>query len=308
MSKNIITVTLSGILPRVSAFIDGFKDDDVELEVKKDLTQGDLEEYEVNLSYDSDKVEDPIIVLKKSLPDTINLMNTATQSRYYGMNEDLINLKDSIPTDYLSFDYYPDRLKILGKDLYSAINIIRAEKEVESDSVYVNAFLDIAHLLLFEQQPYTKYSMRNERDVLNLYTLACQDLMREGNTQGIILVNVLNLALNAMFSSVHRGKVKISEKIVNPNKFSIQKYLRDSQYDYNKVIMTNRVEYYDDNTYPKSSFFIKEVNKKLDNVSDKGVDFIESLYHDALNELANVKDDDVVNSVDRTWELYKIGL
>lgn len=307
MSKNIITVTLSGILPRVSAFIDGFKDDDVELEVKKDLTQGDLEEYEVNLSYDSDKVEDPIIVLKKSLPDTINLMNTATQSRYYGMNEDLINLKDSIPTDYLSFDYYPDRLKILGKDLYSAINIIRAEKEVESDSVYVNAFLDIAHLLLFEQQPYTKYSMRNERDVLNLYTLACQDLMREGNTQGIILVNVLNLALNAMFSSVHRGKVKISEKIVNPNKFSIQKYLRDSQYDYDKVVMTNRVEYYDGN-YPKSSFFIKEVNKKLDNVSDKGVDFIESLYHDALNELANVKDDDVVNSVDRTWELYKIGL
>lgn len=307
MSKNIITVTLSGILPRVSAFIDGFKDDDVELEVKKDLTQGDLEEYEVNLSYDSDKVEDPIIVLKKSLPDTINLMNTATQSRYYGMNEDLINLKDSIPTDYLSFDYYPDRLKILGKDLYSAINIIRAEKQVESDSVYVNAFLDIAHLLLFEQQPYTKYSMRNERDVLNLYTLACQDLMREGNTQGIILVNVLNLALNAMFSSVHRGKVKISEKIVNPNKFSIQKYLRDSQYDYDKVVMTNRVEYYDGN-YPKSSFFIKEVNKKLDNVSDKGVDFIESLYHDALNELANVKDDDVVNSVDRTWELYKIGL
>lgn len=307
MSKNIITVTLSGILPRVSAFIDGFKDDDVELEVKKDLTQGDLEEYEVDLSYDSDKVEDPIIVLKKSLPDTINLMNTATQSRYYGMNEDLINLKDSIPTDYLSFDYYPDRLKILGKDLYSAINIIRAEKEVESDSVYVNAFLDIAHLLLFEQQPYTKYSMRNERDVLNLYTLACQDLMREGNTQGIILVNVLNLALNAMFSSVHRGKVKISEKIVNPNKFSIQKYLRDSQYDYDKVVMTNRVEYYDGN-YPKSSFFIKEVNKKLDNVSDKGVDFIESLYHDALNELANVKDDDVVNSVDRTWELYKIGL
>lgn len=307
MSKNIITVTLSGILPRVSAFIDGFKDDDVELEVKKDLTQGDLEEYEVNLSYDSDKVEDPIIVLKKSLPDTINLMNTATQSRYYGMNEDLINLKDSIPTDYLSFDYYPDRLKILGKDLYSAINIIRAEKEVESDSVYVNAFLDIAHLLLFEQQPYTKYSMRNERDVLNLYTLACQDLMREGNTQGIILVNVLNLALNAMFSSVHRGKVKISEKIVNPNKFSIQKYLRDSQYDYDKVVMTNRVEYYDGN-YPKSSFFIKEVNKKLDNVSDKGVDFIESLYHDALNELANVNDDDVVNSVDRTWELYKIGL
>lgn len=307
MSKNIITVTLSGILPRVSAFIDGFKDDDVELEVKKDLTQGDLEEYEVNLSYDSDKVEDPIIVLKKSLPDTINLMNTATQSRYYGMNEDLINLKDSIPTDYLSFDYYPDRLKILGKDLYSAINIIRAEKEVESDSVYVNAFLDIAHLLLFEQQPYTKYSMRNERDVLNLYTLACQDLMREGNTQGIILVNVLNLALNAMFSSVHRGKVKISEKIVNPNKFSIQKYLRDSQYDYDKVVMTNRVEFYDGN-YPKSSFFIKEVNKKLDNVSDKGVDFIESLYHDALNELANVKDDDVVNSVDRTWELYKIGL
>lgn len=307
MNKNIITVTLSGILPRVSAFIDGFKDDDVELEVKKDLTQGDLEEYEVNLSYDSDKVEDPIIVLKKSLPDTINLMNTATQSRYYGMNEDLINLKDSIPTDYLSFDYYPDRLKILGKDLYSAINIIRAEKEVESDSVYVNAFLDIAHLLLFEQQPYTKYSMRNERDVLNLYTLACQDLMREGNTQGIILVNVLNLALNAMFSSVHRGKVKISEKIVNPNKFSIQKYLRDSQYDYDKVVMTNRVEYYDGN-YPKSSFFIKEVNKKLDNVSDKGVDFIESLYHDALNELANVKDDDVVNSVDRTWELYKIGL
>jgi hypothetical protein len=307
MSKNIITVTLSGILPRVSAFIDGFKDDDVELEVKKDLTQGDLEEYEVNLSYDSDKVEDPIIVLKKSLPDTINLMNTATQSRYYGMNEDLINLKDSIPTDYLSFDYYPDRLKILGKDLYSAINIIRAEKEVESDSVYVNAFLDIARLLLFEQQPYTKYSMRNERDVLNLYTLACQDLMREGNTQGIILVNVLNLALNAMFSSVHRGKVKISEKIVNPNKFSIQKYLRDSQYDYDKVVMTNRVEFYDGN-YPKSSFFIKEVNKKLDNVSDKGVDFIESLYHDALNELANVKDDDVVNSVDRTWELYKIGL
>ena len=307
MSKNIITVTLSGILPRVSAFIDGFKDDDVELEVKKDLTQGDLEEYEVNLSYDSDKVEDPIIVLKKSLPDTINLMNTATQSRYYGMNEDLINLKDSIPTDYLSFDYYPDRLKILGKDLYSAINIIRAEKEVESDSVYVNAFLDIAHLLLFEQHPYTKYSMRNERDVLNLYTLACQDLMREGNTKGIILVNVLNLALNAMFSSVHRGKVKISEKIVNPNKFSIQKYLRDSQYDYDKVVMTNRVEYYDGN-YPKSSFFIKEVNKKLDNVSDKGVDFIESLYHDALNELANVKDDDVVNSVDRTWELYKIGL
>lgn len=307
MSKNIITVTLSGILPRVSAFIDGFKDDDVELEVKKDLTQGDLEEYEVNLSYDSDKVEDPIIVLKKSLPDTINLMNTATQSRYYGMNEDLINLKDSIPTDYLSFDYYPDRLKILGKDLYSAINIIRAEKQVESDSVYVNAFLDIARLLLFEQQPYTKYSMRNERDVLNLYTLACQDLMREGNTQGIILVNVLNLALNAMFSSVHRGKVKISEKIVNPNKFSIQKYLRDSQYDYDKVVMTNRVEYYDGN-YPKSSFFIKEVNKKLDNVSDKGVDFIESLYHDALNELANVKDDDVVNSVDRTWELYKIGL
>nr|DAF55092.1 MAG TPA: hypothetical protein [Siphoviridae sp. ctDOT22] len=307
MSKNIITVTLSGILPRVSAFIDGFKDDDVELEVKKDLTQGDLEEYEVNLSYDSDKVEDPIIVLKKSLPDTINLMNTATQSRYYGMNEDLINLKDSIPTDYLSFDYYPDRLKILGKDLYSAINIIRAEKEVESDSVYVNAFLDIAHLLLFEQQPYTKYSMRNERDVLNLYTLACQDLMREGNTQGIILVNVLNLALNAMFSSVHRGKVKISEKIVNPNKFSIQKYLRDSQYDYDKVVMTNRVEFYDGN-YPKSSFFIKEVNKKLDNVSDKGVDFIESLYHDALNEIANVKDDDVVNSVDRTWELYKIGL
>lgn len=307
MSKNIITVTLSGILPRVSAFIDGFKDDDVELEVKKDLTQGDLEEYEVNLSYDSDKVEDPIIVLKKSLPDTINLMNTATQSRYYGMNEDLINLKDSIPTDYLSFDYYPDRLKILGKDLYSAINIIRAEKQVESDSVYVNAFLDIAHLLLFEQQPYTKYSMRNERDVLNLYTLACQDLMREGNTQGIILVNILNLALNAMFSSVHRGKVKISEKIVNPNKFSIQKYLRDSQYDYDKVVMTNRVEYYDGN-YPKSSFFIKEVNKKLDNVSDKGVDFIESLYHDALNELANVKDDDVVNSVDRTWELYKIGL
>lgn len=307
MSKNIITVTLSGILPRVSAFIDGFKDDDVELEVKKDLTQGDLEEYEVNLSYDSDKVEDPIIVLKKSLPDTINLMNTATQSRYYGMNEDLINLKDSIPTDYLSFDYYPDRLKILGKDLYSAINIIRAEKEVDSDSVYVNAFLDIAHLLLFEQQPYTKYSMRNERDVLNLYTLACQDLMREGNTQGIILVNVLNLALNAMFSSVHRGKVKISEKIVNPNKFSIQKYLRDSQYDYDKVVMTNRVEFYDGN-YPKSSFFIKEVNKKLDNVSDKGVDFIESLYHDALNELANVKDDDVVNSVDRTWELYKIGL
>lgn len=307
MSKNIITVTLSGILPRVSAFIDGFKDDDVELEVKKDLTQGDLEEYEVNLSYDSDKVEDPIIVLKKSLPDTINLMNTATQSRYYGMNEDLINLKDSIPTDYLSFDYYPDRVKILGKDLYSAINIIRAEKEVESDSVYVNAFLDIAHLLLFEQQPYTKYSMRNERDVLNLYTLACQDLMREGNTQGIILVNVLNLALNAMFSSVHRGKVKISEKIVNPNKFSIQKYLRDSQYDYDKVVMTNRVEFYDGN-YPKSSFFIKEVNKKLDNVSDKGVDFIESLYHDALNELANVKDDDVVNSVDRTWELYKIGL
>lgn len=307
MSKNIITVTLSGILPRVSAFIDGFKDDDVELEVKKDLTQGDLEEYEVNLSYDSDKVEDPIIVLKKSLPDTINLMNTATQSRYYGMNEDLINLKDSIPTDYLSFDYYPDRLKILGKDLYSAINIIRAEKEVESDSVYVNAFLDIAHLLLFEQQPYTKYSMRNERDVLNLYSLACQDLMREGNTQGIILVNVLNLALNAMFSSVHRGKVKISEKIVNPNKFSIQKYLRDSQYDYDKVVMTNRVEFYDGN-YPKSSFFIKEVNKKLDNVSDKGVDFIESLYHDALNELANVKDDDVVNSVDRTWELYKIGL
>lgn len=307
MSKNIITVTLSGILPRVSAFIDGFKDDDVELEVKKDLTQGDLEEYEVNLSYDSDKVEDPIIVLKKSLPDNINLVNTATQSRYYGMNEDLINLKDSIPTDYLSFDYYPDRLKILGKDLYSAINIIRAEKEVESDSVYVNAFLDIAHLLLFEQQPYTKYSMRNERDVLNLYTLACQDLMREGDTQGIILVNVLNLALNAMFSSVHRGKVKISEKIVNPNKFSIQKYLRDSQYDYDKVVMTNRVEYYDGN-YPKSSFFIKEVNKKLDNVSDKGVDFIESLYHDALNELANVKDDDVVNSVDRTWELYKIGL
>lgn len=307
MSKNIITVTLSGILPRVSAFIDGFKDDDVELEVKKDLTQGDLEEYEVNLSYDSDKVEDPIIVLKKSLPDTINLMNTATQSRYYGMNEDLINLKDSIPTDYLSFDYYPDRLKILGKDLYSAINIIRAEKEVESDSVYVNAFLDIARLLLFEQQPYTKYSMRNERDVLNLYTLACQDLMREGNTQGIILINVLNLALNAMFSSVHRGKVKISEKIVNPNKFSIHKYLRDSQYDYDKVVMTNRVEYYDGN-YPKSSFFIKEVNKKLDNVSDKGVDFIESLYHDALNELANVKDDDVVNSVDRTWELYKIGL
>ena len=307
MSKNIITVTLSGILPRVSAFIDGFKDDDVELEVKKDLTQGDLEEYEVNLSYDSDKVEDPIIVLKKSLPDTINLMNTATQSRYYGMNEDLINLKDSIPTDYLSFDYYPDRLKILGKDLYSAINIIRAEKQVESDSVYVNAFLDIARLLLFEQQPYTKYSMRNERDVLNLYTLACQDLMREGNTQGIILVNVLNLALNAMFSSVHRGKVKISEKIVNPNKFSIQKYLRDSQYDYDKVVMTNRVEFYDGD-YPKSSFFIKEVNKKLDNVSDKGVDFIESLYHDALNELANVKDDDVVNSVDRTWELYKIGL
>lgn len=308
MSKNIITVTLSGILPRVSAFIDGFKDDDVELEVKKDLTQGDLEEYEVNLSYDSDKVEDPIIVLKKSLPDTINLMNTATQSRYYGMNEDLINLKDSIPTDYLSFDYYPDRLKILGKDLYSAINIIRAEKQVDSDSVYVNAFLDIAHLLLFEQQPYTKYSMRNERDVLNLYTLACQDLMREGNTQGIILVNVLNLALNAMFSSVHRGKVKISEKIVNPNKFSIQKYLRDSQYDYDKVVMTNRVEYYDGN-YPKSSFFIKEVNKKLDNVSDKGVDFIESLYHDALNELANVKDDDdMVSSVDRTWELYKIGL
>jgi hypothetical protein len=307
MSKNIITVTLSGILPRVSAFIDGFKDDDVELEVKKDLTQGDLEEYEVNLSYDSDKVEDPIIVLKKSLPDTINLMNTATQSRYYGMNEDLINLKDSIPTDYLSFDYYPDRLKILGKDLYSAINIIRAEKQVESDSVYVNAFLDIAHLLLFEQQPYTKYSMRNERDVLNLYTLACQDLMREGNTQGIVLINVLNLALNAMFSSVHRGKVKISEKIVNPNKFSIQKYLRDSQYDYDKVVMTNRVEFYDGN-YPKSSFFIKEVNKKLDNVSDKGVDFIESLYHDALNELANVKDDDVVNSVDRTWELYKIGL
>ena len=308
MSKNIITVTLSGNLPRVSAFIDSFKDDDVELEVKKDLTQGDLEEYEVNLSYDSDKVEDPIIVLKKSLPDTINLMNTATQSRYYGMNEDLINLKDSIPTDYLSFDYYPDRLKILGKDLYSAINIIRAEKEVESDSVYVNAFLDIAHLLLFEQQPYTKYSMRNERDVLNLYTLACQDLMREGNTQGIILVNVLNLALNAMFSSVHRGKVKISEKIVNPNKFSIQKYLRDSQYDYDKVVMTNRVEFYDGN-YPKSSFFIKEVNKKLDNVSDKGVDFIESLYHDALNELANVNDDDeMVNSVDRTWELYKIGL
>lgn len=308
MSKNIITVTLSGILPRVSAFIDGFKDDDVELEVKKDLTQGDLEEYEVNLSYDSDKVEDPIIVLKKSLPDTINLMNTATQSRYYGMNEDLINLKDSIPTDYLSFDYYPDRLKILGKDLYSAINIIRAEKEVESDSVYVNAFLDIAHLLLFEQQPYTKYSMRNERDVLNLYTLACQDLMREGNNQGIVLINVLNLALNAMFSSVHRGKVKISEKIVNPNKFSIQKYLRDSQYDYDKVIMTNRVEFYDGN-YPKSSFFIKEVNKKLDNVSDKGVDFIESLYHDALNELANVKDDDdMVSSVDRTWELYKIGL
>lgn len=308
MSKNIITVTLSGILPRVSAFIDGFKDDDVELEVKKDLTQGDLEEYEVNLSYDSDKVEDPIIVLKKSLPDTINLMNTATQSRYYGMNEDLINLKDSIPTDYLSFDYYPDRLKILGKDLYSAINIIRAEKEVESDSVYVNAFLDIARLLLFEQQPYTKYSMRNERDVLNLYTLACQDLMREGNTQGIVLINVLNLALNAMFSSVHRGKVKISEKIVNPNKFSIQKYLRDSQYDYDKVVMTNRVEYYDGN-YPKSSFFIKEVNKKLDNVSDKGVDFIESLYHDALNELANVKDDDdMVSSVDRTWELYKIGL
>ena len=308
MSKNIITVTLSGNLPRVSAFIDSFKDDDVELEVKKDLTQGDLEEYEVNLSYDSDKVEDPIIVLKKSLPDTINLMNTATQSRYYGMNEDLINLKDSIPTDYLSFDYYPDRLKILGKDLYSVINIIRAEKEVESDSVYVNAFLDIAHLLLFEQQPYTKYSMRNERDVLNLYTLACQDLMREGNTQGIILVNVLNLALNAMFSSVHRGKVKISEKIVNPNKFSIQKYLRDSQYDYDKVVMTNRVEFYDGN-YPKSSFFIKEVNKKLDNVSDKGVDFIESLYHDALNELANVNDDDeMVNSVDRTWELYKIGL
>lgn len=308
MSKNIITVTLSGNLPRVSAFIDSFKDDDVELEVKKDLTQGDLEEYEVNLSYDSDKVEDPIIVLKKSLPDTINLMNTATQSRYYGMNEDLINLKDSIPTDYLSFDYYPDRLKILGKDLYSAINIIRAEKEVESDSVYVNAFLDIAHLLLFEQQPYTKYSMRNERDVLNLYTLACQDLMREGNTQGIILVNVLNLALNAMFSSVHRGKVKISEKIVNPNKFSIQKYLRDSQYDYDKVVMTNRVEFYDGN-YPKSSFFIKEVNKKLDNVSDKGVDFIESLYHDALNELANVNDDDdIVSSVDRTWELYKIGL
>lgn len=308
MSKNIITVTLSGILPRVSAFIDGFKDDDVELEVKKDLTQGDLEEYEVNLSYDSDKVEDPIIVLKKSLPDKINLMNTATQSRYYGMNEDLINLKDSIPTDYLSFDYYPDRLKILGKDLYSAINIIRAEKEVESDSVYVNAFLDIARLLLFEQQPYTKYSMRNERDVLNLYTLACQDLMREGNTQGIVLINVLNLALNAMFSSVHRGKVKISEKIVNPNKFSIQKYLRDSQYDYDKVVMTNRVEFYDGN-YPKSSFFIKEVNKKLDNVSDKGVDFIESLYHDALNELANVNDDDeMVNSVDRTWELYKIGL
>lgn len=308
MSKNIITVTLSGNLPRVSAFIDSFKDNDVELEVKKDLTQGDLEEYEVNLSYDSDKVEDPIIVLKKSLPDTINLMNTATQSRYYGMNEDLINLKDSIPTDYLSFDYYPDRLKILGKDLYSAINIIRAEKEVESDSVYVNAFLDIAHLLLFEQQPYTKYSMRNERDVLNLYTLACQDLMREGNTQGIILINVLNLALNAMFSSVHRGKVKISEKIVNPNKFSIQKYLRDSQYDYDKVVMTNRVEFYDGN-YPKSSFFIKEVNKKLDNVSDKGVDFIESLYHDALNELANVNDDDeMVSSVDRTWELYKIGL
>ena len=308
MSKNIITVTLSGNLPRVSAFIDSFKDNDVELEVKKDLTQGDLEEYEVNLSYDSDKVEDPIIVLKKSLPDNINLMNTASQSRYYGMNEDLINLKDSIPTDYLSFDYYPDRLKILGKDLYSAINIIRTDKDVESDSVYVNAFLDIAHLLLFEQQPYTKYSMRNERDVLNLYTLACKDLMREGNTQGIILVNVLNLALNAMFSSVHRGKVKISEKIVNPNKFSIQKYLRDSQYDYDKVVMTNRVEFYDGN-YPKSSFFIKEVNKKLDNVSDKGVDFIESLYHDALNELANVNDDDeMVSSVDRTWELYKIGL
>lgn len=308
MSKNIITVTLSGNLPRVSAFIDSFKDNDVELEVKKDLTQGDLEEYEVNLSYDSDKVEDPIIVLKKSLPDNINLMNTASQSRYYGMNEDLINLKDSIPTDYLSFDYYPDRLKILGKDLYSAINIIRTDKDVESDSVYVNAFLDIAHLLLFEQQPYTKYSMRNERDVLNLYTLACQDLMREGNTQGIILVNVLNLALNAMFSSVHRGKVKISEKIVNPNKFSIQKYLRDSQYDYDKVVMTNRVEFYDGN-YPKSSFFIKEVNKKLDNVSDKGVEFIESLYHDALNELANVNDDDeMVSSVDRTWELYKIGL
>lgn len=308
MSKNIITVTLSGNLPRVSAFIDSFKDNEVELEVKKDLTQGDLEEYEVNLSYDSDKVEDPIIVLKKSLPDNINLMNTATQSRYYGMNEDLINLKDSIPTDYLSFDYYPDRLKILGKDLYSAINIIRTDKDVESDSVNVNAFLDIAHLLLFEQQPYTKYSMRNERDVLNLYTLACQDLMREGNTQGIVLVNVLNLALNAMFSSVHRGKVKISEKIVNPNKFSIQKYLRDSQYDYDKVVMTNRVEFYDGN-YPKSSFFIKEVNKKLDNVSDKGVDFIESLYHDALNELANVNDDDeMVSSVDRTWELYKIGL
>lgn len=305
--NNIITVTLSGQLPRVSAFIDSFKDDDVALEIKKDLTQGDLEEYEVNLTYDPANVDDPILVVKKYLPDNVTLINTFTQSRYYGMNEDLVSLKESVPRNYLSFDYYPDRLKILGKDLYSAINIIKTDKEIQSDSVYVNAFLDIANLFLFVQQPYTKYSMRNERDVLNLYTMACQDLMREGNKEGLTLINILNLALDAMFHSVQQGKVKISEKISNPNKFSIQKYLRDSQYDYDKAILTHRVEVVNE-TYPKSTFFVKEVNKVLDNVSDKGVDFIEGLYHDALNELAFVKDDDIIDSVDRTWELYKIGL
>ena len=303
--SNILTVVLSGQLPRVSAFLDGFKEDDISLDVKKDLTQGDLEEYEVNITYDPDKVEDPVIVLKKHLPDNIDLVKTLSQSQYYGMNEDIVNLKDSIP-NYLSFDYYPDKLKILGSDLYSAVHTVKEKRDFDTSSIYVKSFVDLALRLLTDDLDYTWYSMKNERDMLNLYTMSCQDLMREDNKDALNSLNLLNIALNAVFHSVQMGKVKLSEKIGNPSQIKIRQYLKNAQYDFNKVILANRVEVSRD-TFPRSTYFIKEVNKYLDGISDRGPEYMESLYYDALNELYMNSDDQMTSDVDQMWELYRYG-
>lgn len=300
-----MTVTLSGQLPRVSAFIDSFKDEDVKLDVKKDMTQGDLEEYEVNLSYDPDKVSDPLIVVKKSLPDTISLINTHTHSQFYGFNDDLVQLKDSIP-NYISFDHFPDKQKILGYDLYSAINAIDFDS-IESESINVIAFLHIASKLLFGEVPYTKFSIRNNRDVHQLYTMAYQDLMEEGKSNKTIILNILILAIDAIFDSVDRGKKIMSTKVMNPAKRNLAKLLRDSEYDYNKAVFVSRAEVPKDaGSYPKSDYFISEVNKRLDNMANKPSEFYEQLYYDALNEAHWSGNEKVIDAIDRMWDLNRL--
>lgn len=304
--NNITTVTITGQLPRVSSFIDSFKDEDVKLDVKKDKTQGDLEEYEVNVTYDPEKVDDPILVIKKYLPDNLDLMSTVTHSQYYGFNDDLVHLKDSIP-NYISFDWYPDKLKILGKDLYSAINEVKASQSIESNSLYVNAFIDISNRLLFGDVEYSKFSKRNHRDVHNLYTLAYKDLMEEGQSNKTILFNILIIALDAIFDSVEKGKQLMSTKIMNPAKRSIAKMLKDSEYDYNKVVLVSRVEVPKDNaSHPKSEYFISEVNKKLDGISDRPFHYYEQLYYDALNEAHWSQNQEMIDAIDKMWELSNL--